>query len=141
MEGKDLIINEFLQGASAQQLADKYGVTREAIYLRLRTLPNWREVSKKMKRQRDKERLDKQKKHILELAEQGYSADKISKELRLANKTVTNVLRGTKYDRTFETLRHRNAEAKKLRALGWSKEKLCERYGVKPRQLHNMLSK
>lgn len=141
MEGKDLIVNEYLQGASVQDLAKKYSVSREAIYLRLRTMPDWRKVSKVQKKERKKDKIKRQREQVLKLAEEGLSVNAIRKELNLANKTVSEFLEGTKYDRRREVLRHRDAEAKKLRALGWKRKKLCERYGIKERQLDKILKR
>ena len=134
MEGKDIWVQKFLKGESVIQIAKEYSVTREAVYLRLRTLPNWRELSDSMREAKRglslRSYTSKQKKTILELAQKKYPLYKIAEKTGIPYKHVRILLKDTLYGRNVVAFRERNVKIRKEFEQGMTCGELAKKYGM-----------
>jgi len=116
---------------TAIQLANKYGLTREAIYIRLRTIPNWKQVAKRMREKSKSKRLNKYKDilpEIEKLASEGHSMSSISKELGISYDHTKKLLKLTKYDNSYKALKQKYQKIRHLYSKGWSRKRLMEEF-------------
>lgn len=124
---------EYLQGSSVKDIAQKYNMTREAIYLRLRGMPNWKEISK-VRRAEEKGSYLKQYKDRIEelytLGEEGNSMISMHRITGIPYDHIRLLLKGTKYDTAHKVLRERNKEVRRLHTNGMSRYELAERFGL-----------
>jgi hypothetical protein len=133
MEGQERFINEYLSGKSAIQIAKENGITREAVYLRLRSMPQWEETKKA---KRSAKRVDDLKgseqiiKDLKRLRSQGYSTTKAARELGVNYLRARTLLRGSKYDNSKKAKEYRNRNITREYDLGKTQHQLAEKYGL-----------
>lgn len=131
MEGKDSMVREYLNGKPVSKIAEENNITREAVYLRLRTLPNWKNIAESKHRARIGEYLNKYKNRTTELhklGEEGLSMLEMSKKTKIPYNHVRKLLKGTQFDNAHATSKGRNKDIRRLHSSGWSRRKLAKKY-------------
>ncbi len=123
--------NEYLAGNSVISIAKKYGVTREAVYARLRKMPNWNVIKEKKKIARAKKRMQKHehlRDKVFEMAKNGTYRAEIKRELGVSRKVIETLLRGTKYDRSQTAKMPIHNEIRRDFGRGMTRKELMEKY-------------
>jgi len=133
MDGKDSMINEYLGGSTVIDIAKKYGVTREAVYQRLRKIPSWGAVKEKNRVSRKRKRMEKYeglRDEIYEMAEKGVYRVEIMKKLNISAKVLKDLLKGSKYDLAPTARMPVHNEIRRDHGRGMSKKALMEKYDM-----------
>jgi len=144
MEATERFIKEYLEGKSVKDIGKENNVTGEAVYLRLRTMPNWREVSLKMRQKRKEATLQRHKQHlskILEMYENGFSSKEISKELKINQDVVRFLTRGTPYDNSLKAKEYRDKIIVALYKKGKTQKELAKMYGMGQTGISRIINK
>lgn len=128
MEGKDIITKEYLEGKPVIKIAEEYGLSREAIYQRLRKLPNWQEVQRHRK-EKDKGKVWEQRHRVIERRKWGWSMVRISQDLNIPVYKIRKMLLDTKYDRSKKYYVKRNRHIIYLWNKGYTKYKIAKEIG------------
>jgi len=139
-----VIIRDYLNGVSVINLTKKYEMTREAIYLHLRTLPNWKEAKEeylKDKIRRNKSTYLEDLPRILKLRRKGLSATQISKKLNIHYRKISYLLLGTKYDNTQTSKEDRDKKIVDGYASGMTQTKLAKKFGLVQTRISAILTR
>lgn len=138
------LVAEYLEGSSVISIAKKYKITREAVYLHLRKIPNWRRVSDRMrptKEDRAKAKYQYALRDILKLAANGYSAICISKRLKVPFIAVQHILKGTKFENSKEKKNQRNELIYESYINGSSQQKIAKAFGMAQSSISEIIRK
>jgi len=144
MEGLEPMVRMYLNQVPVIKIAEHFGVSRETVYSRLRTIPNYKEVSLSL---RNAKRENKIKKHsqrlpeINKLAEQGVGMVGISKKLNIPYYTVKALLRGTKYDSTHKAKEFRDRNIYSLYRRGMTQTQLAKKYNLAQSSISDRIKK
>ncbi len=125
------MISEYLAGNSAISIAEKYGVTKETVYRRLRKMGNWNIIKEKNKVLKMKKRLEKYepiREEVYRLAEAGEYRRVISKSLGISLVLINELLRGTKYDTSLSARLPLHNEIRRDYGRGMDRQELMEKY-------------
>lgn len=144
MEGREPMIRMYLNGVSVDDISKHFDCTRETVYRRLRTMSNFEEVSKALRRTRKQKRLKKYRQRlpeVYELLEQGIAAVNIAKQLGIPYARIRELLRGTKYDNTHESKKFRDRSIYSLYKSGMTQEKLAQKYDLGQSSISEIIKK
>ena len=144
MEGKEPMVRMYLNGMSVQEIAEHFDCTREAVYMRLRTIPNFKQVSKALRNARKEERLKQYRQRlpeIYELLDQGTPAAHVAKQLNIPYARIRSLLRGTEYDNTHESKKFRDRGIYSLYKSGMTQQQLAKKYGLAQSSISEIIKK
>ena len=130
---RSAFVREYLDGKSVIDIAKKYDVTREAVYLYLRRLPDWEKIYKSKRRTKWQRAVDKYSDKIpkiIALREQGYSTLRTAKELNVPFEATKEILKMTPYDNSKEVRDARNEKIYNEYMNGAHQKKLALKYGM-----------
>jgi transposase len=131
MDGKDSMINEYLGGSTVIDIAKKYGVTREAVYQRLRKIPGWGAVKEKSRVSKKRARMEQYeglRDEIYEMAEKGIYRVEIMKKFNISAKVLKDLFKGSKYDLAPTARMPVHNEIRREYGKGVSKKALMAKY-------------
>ena len=132
MDGRDNMIHEYLNGSTVINIAKKYGVTREAVYLRLRRIPGWRNISYKKRVAKRGSYLKQYKDlmpQIVELINRGIYRRDIARQLNMPYLHLKQLLRGTKHDKAHTARMPIHNNLRRDYGRGMSRQELMKKYG------------
>ena len=133
MEHRDKLVQEYLDGNSVINIAKKHNLTREAVYLYLRRLPDWEKIYKskrKTKWQRAVDKYSDKIPKIIKLRKKGYSTIQVSKKLKVPFEAVREILKTTPYDNSKQARDERNEKIYNEYMNGAHQKKLALKYGM-----------
>jgi len=96
MEGYNEITTRYLNGESVIRIAQDLSISREAVYQRLRLLPDWESRKREyMERRKEKKRylMAEQAETIIKLRKEGLSLHKIKREMDLPMVKIKSILK------------------------------------------------
>jgi Mor family transcriptional regulator len=144
MEGKDLFIQQYLNGKKVDDIASEHGITPEAVYVRLRAMPDWKKI-KKLKRERKMlntlDSLKQATQKLKELKHLGLSTTKAAQQLGIDYRLARKLLRGTKYDSSKKAKQYRNKNIKREYDLGKTQQQLAEKYNLPQQSISKIILK
>ena len=139
---RSAFVREYLDGKSVIDIANKYDVSREAVYLYLRKLPDWEKIYKSKRRTKWQRAVDKYNDKIpkiIALREQGYSTLQTSKKLNVPFEATKEILKTTPYDNSKKAREERNEKIYNDYMNGMSQVKLAEKYGMAQSSISNIV--
>ena len=139
---RSAFVREYLDGKSVIDIANKYDVSREAVYLYLRKLPDWEKIYKSKRRTKWQRAVDKYSDKIpkiIALREQGYSTLQTSKKLNVPFEATKEILKTTPYDNSKKAREERNEKIYNDYMNGTSQVKLAEKYGMAQSSISNIV--
>lgn len=131
-------VKEYLNGSSVADIANKYNVSREAVYLHLRKIPLWEGISKRKKLKRMDEKLQGEQAKFLQvynLRKQGYSPQNISEKTKISYQRIIKLLKGSEYDPTYAFKRCRDKKIRELFSKGISRKDLEKDFKLSYQQI------
>lgn len=144
MEGLEPMVRMYLNQVPVIKIAEHFGVSRETVYSRLRTIPNYKEVSRSLRNVKKENRLKKYRQRLPEihqLAKQGVGMVGISKKLNIPYYTVKALLRGTKYDSTHKAKEFRDRNIYSLYRRGMTQTQLAKKYNLAQSSISDRIKK
>jgi Mor family transcriptional regulator len=130
---EDKFVRGFLEGKSVIEMAKESGLTREGIYIHLRKLPNWKQVSKRSKAIKEAQRLESLTDTVellKQLIDGGLSASDSARKIGMSHLTARKLLAGTKYDTTQPAKDRRDREIIKRYKKGETQVQLGKEFGL-----------
>jgi len=107
----------YKDGTKVKHIAEAYSLSKEAVYQRLRKLPDFKQIKQKLYTQSKRELLRTQLQEYAEylpkvykLREQGVGMVEISKRFSISYKFLRKLLKGTQYDGTRDYVAMRNQD-------------------------------
>lgn len=144
MEGLEPMVRMYLNQVPVTKIADHFEVSRETVYSRLRTIPNYKEVSRSLRNVKKENRLKKYRQRLPEihqLAKQGVGMVGISEKLNIPYYTVKALLRGTKYDSTHKAKEFRDRNIYSLYRRGMTQTQLAKKYNLAQSSISDRIKK
>jgi len=141
---EDKFVKGFLEGKSVIEMAKESGLSREGIYVHLRKLPNWKEVSKTWKGHREQQRLESLTDTVellKQLIDGGMSVSNASRSVGMAYLTARKLLAGTKYDTTKKAKDKRDREIVRRYKAGEIQTQLAKAYGLRQTAISRIIIK
>ena len=125
-------------------MANESGMTREGIYIHLRKLPDWKEVSKFRREQNKADKL-KAMGDTIELLKQlidsGVSASDSARKIGMSYLTARELLAGTEYDNSNKAKDKRDKEIVKRYRAGETQAQLGKAYGLRQTAISRIIVK
>ena len=137
-------VREYLDGKSVIDIAKKYGVTREAVYLYLRRLPDWEKIYKSKRRTKWQRAVDKYSEKIpkiIKLRKKGYSTIQVSRKLEVPFEAVREILKTTAYDNSKQARDDRNERIYNEYMRGTPQKKLALKYNMAQSSISDIVRK
>lgn len=144
MEGLEPMVRMYLNQVPVIKIAEHFGVSRETVYSRLRTIPNYKEVSRSLRNVKKENRLKKYRQRLPEihqLAKQGVGMVGISEQLNIPYYTIKTLLRGTKYDSTHKAKEFRDRNIYSLYRRGMTQTQLAKKYNLAQSSISDRIKK
>lgn len=138
------VVEMYLDGQSVGEIAKHFGATREAVYLYLREIPNFKDISRKFAEDRKKLRLRQYStstNDILKLREDGLSMRTISKALGMSYTRVRKLLKGTSLDNSHKSKLKRNRRICQMYKAGLTQREIAEELKLGQSTISNIIRK